>query len=896
MENRKSRIPLSSQIRNPKSEIRNRLMGSRRRLTQAAMLFAALLTTGLVCGQVVVTSPNGSERLVVGDTHTITWTAPSSITQVKIEYSSNGGSTWSVFRAGTPNDGSEPWTVPNIPSAFCTVRISDALNLPVLDTSDGMFRVEPAASWPFIVTKTSGEVILSYLPGGSAAANSEIGFGYATATTLPEYRHILYQDVPNNPLVTPDHSLGFLPAGSGLDFYVITLGESAYSGNRPNESFSDINNDGGFPDPDTAVTILPNEAEGYLMHLDRCTGGSDDDNDFLIEVRVIPMTESPPVAIVQTPSGVQSGLVSIIYTLKDTQGDPCTIIVQLSQDGGLTWQPATQGPGGDGTSNLTSSRTGQNHIFVWDSLSDIGQTRQTDIRIRITPADAQIGTSGDTGNFTVDNVPPPVLSSSPESFVFEATEGGPDPPVSILTVWNSGGGTLNWQAADDAAWLTLTPSTGQSAGEQDSVEVSVSIAGLVPGTYDATITVSSSQLPGEGILVPVTLTVTEILPILSVFPSTMSFSGWEGGPNPIPQTLNIQNIGGNPMAWQAVSSIPWLKLSPELGSSEGEIDPVEVSVDLANLTDGEYHARITVIASASNSPKEVSVVLTVTQPPPILSVSPQVLTFSATEGETNVLPQAIQIRNVGTGEFFWSTSDDADWLSASPSTGTNAGEMDGVMVHVSIVGLTAGNYTAALTVTADAEYSPQQVDVTLTLLPKPPALSVSPTVLQFEAVEGKPDPASQTIVVKNTGSGEMDWHASADVPWLAGLPHDGSSSGEEDSIDVSVAVAGLVAGSYAGRITITSANAVNSPVEVSVLLDVAEPPPLLSVSPPSLTFTASREKKTHRRRRSKSATQEAASSSGRRRRTAHGYPCRPFQEAFLPAPGRSFRLKWMHPA
>ena len=835
MQNRKSRILFSSQIRNPKSEIRNRLMGNRRRPACAAILLASLSIASLASSQITVTSPNGSERLVVGTTHTITWTAPLDITQVKIEYSSNAGTTWTTFTNNTLNDGSETWTVPNIPSAFCMIRVSDTVNVLVSDTSDGMFRVEPAGSWPFIVTKTSGEVILSYLVGGSAAANSEIGFGYATATTPASYRHILYQDVPNNPLATPDHSLGFLPAGSGLDFYVITLGQSAYSGNRPNESFSDTDNNNGLGD--TAVTVLPNEAEGYLMHLDRCTGGSDDDNDFLIEVRVVAMTESPPVAVVQTPSGVQTGLVTVIYMLKDTQGDPCTIVVQFSEDAGLTWQPATQGPGGDGTYNLTSSRTGQKHVFVWDSLADIGQTRQSDIRIRITPADPEIGTSGETSNFTVDNVPPPVLSSSPDSFVFDAMEHGSDPPVSILTIWNSGGGTLSWQVADTAPWLTLTPVTGQSAGEEDSVEVAVSAAGLIPGTYDATITISSTQLPGESILVPVTLTVVEMVPILSVSPSAMSFSGYQGGPNPAPQSLEIQNIGGNPMTWQVTSSLPWLTLWPDSGSSEGEVDPVEVSVDLTGLTIGDYHARVIVTASADNSPKEIPVLLTVTEPPPILSVSPQILTFSATEEGASPLPQEIQIRNVGTGEFLYDISDDTDWLSALPTTGTNAGETDGVMVQADITGLPAGTYNAALTVTADAERSPQNVNVTLTVLPKPPALSVSPTLLHFEAVEGKADPAPQTVTVKNVGSGDMDWHASADMPWLNLSPQDGSSSGEGDDVDVSVAVTGLEAGSYTGRVTLTSLAAANSPVEVFVSLDVAEPPPRLVISPASLTFT-----------------------------------------------------------
>ena len=791
---------------------------------------------------VQVTSPNGSERLVVGTTHTITWTAPLSITQVKIEYSSNGGNTWSVFRASTPNDESEPWTVPNIPSAFCTVRVSDALNVSVSDTSDGMFRVEPAESWAFIVTKTSGEVILSYLPGGSAAANSEIGFGYATATTDRSYRHILYQDVPNNPPATPDHSLGFLPAGSALDFYVITLGQWAYSGSRPNESFSDTNNDSGFPDWRTAVTVLPNEPEGYLMHLDRCTGGSDDDNDFLIEVRVMAMTESPPVAVVQTPSGIQRGPVRIIYTLKDTQSDPCTIVVQFSQDGGLTWgeRPATAAPGGDGTANLTSSPTGQNHIFVWDSVADIGQTYQNDIRIRITPSDSNVGTPGETSNFIVDNVPPPVLSCSPDAFAFEGMETMADPPSQTLKVWNSGGGVMDWRLADNATWLTLSPPSGQSAGEEDSITVSVSLAGLVAGTYDATITVSCVQLPASKIYVPVTLTILELVPILSVSPTVLKFSTWEGGPNPPPQNLTIQNVGGHDMPWQAeiVGDGPWLSLSPLTGSSAGEADTVEVSVDAAGLSLGSYAAHIKVTAPPS-SPQYVAVLFDITEPPPLLSVSPKAITIVGTEGGASPPPEPFGIRNIGTGEFSWEVLDDAEWLSVSPTTGTTSVEEDVVLAGVDLAGLLPGTYEATITISGTAQNSPQEVEATLVVEPKPPTLSVLPTVLRFSAFEGEENPPPELLKVKNTGRGDMDWQASGDMPWLGLSPQEGTSAGEEDQITVSIDVSGLAVGSYAARVTVNSGTAVNAPAVVPVLLEILEPPPKLAVSPTELVFSGS---------------------------------------------------------
>jgi hypothetical protein len=802
-----------------------------------AVAFAALGVArgGSAAESVQVTSPNGSERWLVGSTHNITWTAVLDSGQVKIEYSPNGGAPWTVFRASTPNDGSEPWTVPDVPSAWYRVRVSDALDGAPSGVSDSWFRVEPAGSEPLITTKTSGEVFVSFLFGDSPSV-SEIGFGYAT---LSGPRHLLFQGLPNNPSPTTEQTLGLMPAGSELDFYVITESVVAYSGlRRPpnvNQAFWDLDNSLGWGGTIVETRTIPG-AEDYLLHLDRATGGIDDDNDFLVEVKIVPVGESPPVAVVQTPQGVQSGDVNISYTLKDAQGDTCTISVVFSEDGGLTLHTATAAPGGDGTAGLTSSPTGQNHLFVWDSVADIGLTSQNDIRIRITPSDSQVGTPGETSNFSVDNVPPPVLSCSPESFAFEAMEALADPDSQTLEVWNSGGGAMDWRVADNAAWLILNPASGQSTGEKDSVTVSVAIAGLVAGSYDATITVSCVQLSDSKIYVPVRLTVRELVPILSVSPAVLRFKTWEGGPNPPPQELKIQNVGGHDMPWQLQADRPWLSLSPLSGSSAGEADTVEVSVDASGLPMGSYAAQIKVTAEA-NSPRYVPVLFEISEPPPLLSVSPKAITVVGTEGGANPPPEPLSIRNIGTGEFSWEVSDDAEWLSVSPATGTTSVEEDTVLVQADVTGLLPGTYGATITVSGTAQNAPQQVAVSFIVEPKPPTLWASPAVLRFSAYEGEENPPPQSLKVKNAGRGEMDWRVSGDMAWVSLSPTEGSSTGEEDEISVSVDIAGLTVALYAAHVTVTSASAVNSPVVVSVLLEISEPPPKLMVSPAELVFS-----------------------------------------------------------
>ena len=86
-----------------------------------------------------VTSPNGGEIWGAGEIDTIKWIS-SGIDTVKIEYTTDGGSSWNTIVAKTPSDGLHPWTVPNTPSVNCLVRISNTQG-GSWDQSDSYFTI-----------------------------------------------------------------------------------------------------------------------------------------------------------------------------------------------------------------------------------------------------------------------------------------------------------------------------------------------------------------------------------------------------------------------------------------------------------------------------------------------------------------------------------------------------------------------------------------------------------------------------------------------------------------------------------------------------------------------------------------------------------------------------------
>jgi len=89
-----------------------------------------------------VIQPDGGENYIVGDLCPIHWDWAGSISSVKIEYSADGGTTWNQIVASTPNDGDYVWTIPNIPTTQCRIKITNLADPNCWDMSNANFTVQ----------------------------------------------------------------------------------------------------------------------------------------------------------------------------------------------------------------------------------------------------------------------------------------------------------------------------------------------------------------------------------------------------------------------------------------------------------------------------------------------------------------------------------------------------------------------------------------------------------------------------------------------------------------------------------------------------------------------------------------------------------------------------------
>ena len=110
-----------------------------------------------IAGSFTITAPNGGEKWAIGSIQAITWTKTGSISNAKMEYSIDGGTTYpSVIIATTPAAGlSHSWTIPDNPSLSCRVKITDVSDSTVSDTSNANFKIHGTFN---ITTPNGGEV------------------------------------------------------------------------------------------------------------------------------------------------------------------------------------------------------------------------------------------------------------------------------------------------------------------------------------------------------------------------------------------------------------------------------------------------------------------------------------------------------------------------------------------------------------------------------------------------------------------------------------------------------------------------------------------------------------------------------------------------------------------
>lgn len=235
--------------------------------------------------------------------------------------------------------------------------------------------------------------------------------------------------------------------------------------------------------------------------------------------------------------------------------------------------------------------------------------------------------TGGGGTSTAGGGTSVVAGGSPNMRIAPATlDFGTDQTQQSITLRNIGGGALAYVIEANVDWVQFTPASGNSAGEEDIVLVTVNRAGLSSGTHTGTLSV----LVGDGNTANIVLSAAvpgggdtntndnntndntggttdppppPPTPQLSVSATSLDFAD-------MAQTLTfiVANAGAGTLNYSVTTEAPWLEIQNGSGSLTTAPATITVRAYRSALYTGEHAATLNVGGTGS-APVTVNVSL-----------------------------------------------------------------------------------------------------------------------------------------------------------------------------------------------------------------------------------------------------------------------------------------------
>jgi uncharacterized protein (TIGR03437 family) len=290
---------------------------------------------------------------------------------------------------------------------------------------------------------------------------------------------------------------------------------------------------------------------------------------------------------------------------------PTTVTLNGSSFGAVQKGSFGVGNGGGGLLQFTQSITYQSGSG-WLSLILTAGRNGVSMNLTADPSQLAPGTYQATvainaGLYGSQNVPVTFnvgpqgakLAVSPAAITLSGSSYGAAQQAS-LAVSNAGTGQLSFNlvvvAQTGGNWLSATPLSGTNA---TTINVTLDPGGLLPGTYQGTITLNAG-LAGT-IAVPVIFNVGAQVSKLAVSPASVVLSGLSLG-TAQQGSFAVNNAGAGQLAFTTSiayqSGSNWLSANPTSGTNSATIN---LTAAPAVLTPGTYQATVTVNAGAAGS-------------------------------------------------------------------------------------------------------------------------------------------------------------------------------------------------------------------------------------------------------------------------------------------------------
>ena len=770
---------------------------------------------------ITLTSPNGGESVTVDSTQPITWTTSGTVGNVQIEYSTDNGSSWDTITASTANDGSFIWTVPDIPSTLCLIKISEASDGSPTDTSNSTFTIVSAS--------TSSITVLSPNGGESWPASSSQTITWSTTGTVGNV-HIQYSTTSGSSWstvtssTTNDGAYTWTVPTTASSQCLVKISEAA-DGSPSDTSDSTFTIDGTISAQERAALIAlynstngdtwtnktgwktaPLDADGFAMP-------GTEGNWYGVMVQGYHVTRinlywNNLIGTIPAALGNLPQLQVLWLTANQLTGSIPTQLGNLSNLQSL-WLGENQLDGAlpDSLANLSNLEmlyirnnrlsgeipTGFIHL-VHISLLDIGYNCLTATSSVLRTWLNALDPDWETTQNQCGGISPTILVTSPnggEIFTVDSSQSitwtttGIVGDVKIECSINNGTtwSTIITATANDGFYTWTVPNTISS---QCKIKISEASDGTPTDTSNSNFSIVSAQ----------SASITVVSP--------NGGESWAVGSTQTITWTTTGTVGNVKIQYSFDNSGTWTTIAANISNTGSYTWTVpntpspQCLVKISEAADGSpsdtSDATFTIVPQSSES-------ITITSPNGgenwnAGSLYPVTWTTTGTVGDVKIQ---------------YSPDNGSTWLDVISATGNDG------LYNWTVPTTLSSLYKVKISEAADG--SPTDTsDATFSIVPGlPPVIHVNWQQLNFTALSSGSVTGPQRISIRNSGGGTLNWTTGVDASWLNCTPTTGTGNG---TIVVSVAPTGLKNGSNSGRITITDPNATNSPLTVLVTLIV----------------------------------------------------------------------------
>ena len=253
--------------------------------------------------------------------------------------------------------------------------------------------------------------------------------------------------------------------------------------------------------------------------------------------------------------------------------------------------------------------------------------------------------------------------------------------------------------------------------------------------------------------------------------TSLSFGSIQTGTSSTPQTVTLTSNGGQALSVNSISLS-----GPDAGQFQ-EMDTCQVpsalkpanfcsiSITFAPTSTGSLQATLSISDNAPDSPQSVQLGGTGVAPPPpapAVTVTPNPVSFPTITQGTTSSPIAVTVTNSGNAtlnisSILLASNNVTDFSMANGCNGPYTPNAS-CMITLTFTPLAAGQRSAILSISDDAQNSPQSIQVSGTATAAPPtnpAASLSPTNVSFGVITQGTATAPQSVTVTNSGGAPL---------------------------------------------------------------------------------------------------------------------------------------------